>query len=138
MNLIFTSQNSQAIRGEIKTDINLVRTVSGLNLKINCYMRNCEYVGSCVHNDFCQVIKRSLHFSPENCPDFFINNGIDCTCPFNLPAGLIDINANFDLPGFGTTPLSWLLSGDFNVDLKLTQGTNSILCFNIKFSIKPK
>ena len=139
MNLIFTSQNSQAIIGVIKSDLNIVRTVSGIKLKISCYLVNGNYVGSCVKNDFCQVIKWRLGFSPENCPDFLLNNGIDCTCPFNIPAGLIDINTNFDLPDISTTTLpTWLGRGDFDVDLKLTQGTNSILCFNIKFSVKPK
>ena len=138
MNLIFTTQNSQAIRGAIKFDLNMVRTVNGLNLKVGCCLVDGNYVGSCVYNDFCQFIKWRQNFSPENCPGFLLNNGIDCTCPFNIPAGLIDINTNFNLPDISTNTLpAWLGSGDFDVDLKLTQGTTSILCFNIKFSMKP-
>ena len=132
------TQNSQAIRGAIKFDLNMVRTVNGLNLKVGCYLVDGNYVGSCVYNDFCQFIKWRQNFSPENCPDFLLNNGIDCTCPSNLSAGIIDIDAIFDLPDFSTTKPSWLGSGDFSVDLKLAQGTTSILCLNIKFSTKPK
>jgi hypothetical protein len=138
MDFVFSAQNSQTIMGPIKSDITIFRTVSGLKLKISCYLVDGNYVGSCVNSDFCQVLKRRLDFTAENCPECLLDNSIDCACPFDIAAGLIDIKTLFDLPDFSTTPMSWMGSGDFDVDLKLTQGTNSILCMNIKFSMKPK
>ena len=138
MNFIFSAQNRQSIKGPIKSDIIIFRTVSGLKLKISCYLVDGNYVGSCVNSDFCQVLKRRLNFSVENCPDYLFDNSIDCACPFNLPARLMDINTAFDLPDFSTTPIAWLGIGDFDLDIKLTQGTTSILCLSIKFSTKPK
>ncbi len=136
MNFVFSAQNSQRISGPIKSDINIVRIVSGLFLKISCYPIEGNYVGSCVKNDFCQALKWRLDFSTENCPEFLLNNNIDCACPFNIPAGRIDIKTDFVLD-FSMSPLVWAKSGDFSVDIKLTQGLTSILCLNIKFAIKP-
>ena len=138
MNFVFSAQNSQPIIGPIKSDIIIFRTVSGLKLKISCYLVDGNFVGSCVYTDFCQIIKRRLNFTAENCPEFLLDNSIDCTCPFDIHAGLIDIYTVLNLPDFSSTPMSLFGSGDFDVDLKLTQETNSILCMNIKFSMKPK
>ena len=74
MNLIFTGQNSRAITGVVKADINIVRTVSGLNLKISCYLVDGNYVGSCVYNDLCAVLKSVLDLSPTNCPQSLVDN----------------------------------------------------------------
>ncbi len=138
MDFVFSAQNNQPISGPIKSDITIYRSVAGLKLKILCYLIDGNYVGGCVHTDFCQALKRRLNFSAENCPEFLLDNSIGCACPFNLPARLMDIKTDFDLPDFSMTTLAWFTSGDFDVDLKLTQGTNSILCMNIKFSMKPK
>ncbi len=138
MNFVFSAQNSQSIIGPIRSNITIYRTVSGLKLKISCYLVDGNYVGSCVYNDFCEVLKRRLNFSADNCPPFLIDNSIDCSCPFDIPGGLIDINTVLELPDYSMTPMSWMGSGDFDVGFQLTQGTNSILCMNIKFSMKPK
>jgi hypothetical protein len=138
MNLVFTAQNSAIIKGVVKADVNIVRTVSGLNLKISCYLVDGNYVGSCIYNDLCALIKSVLSLDQNNCPASLVNNGIDCTCPWNLPVRLVDIKEDFDLPDASTTPISWIGSGDFNVDIKGTQGLTSIMCLNVKFSSKPK
>jgi len=138
MDFVFSAENSQSINGMIKSDIKIIRRISGLTLKVSCYIVAGNFVGSCVNSDFCQVLKRRLNFSVENCPDYLLDNSIDCACPFNLPARLMDINTAFDLPDFSTTPVAWLGIGDFDLDIKLTQGTTSILCLSIKFSTKPK
>ena len=107
-------------------------------MKVSCYLVYGNYVGSCVYTDFCQVLKRSLNFSVENCPEYLFNNSIDCACPFNIATRLIDINTAFDLPDLSTTVVSWLTSGDYDFDIKLTQRTTLILCLSIRFSMKPK
>jgi len=138
MDFVFSAENTQSINGMIKSDIKIIRRISGLNLKVSCYLVDGNYVGSCVNIDFCQVLKRRLNFTAENCPEYLLDNSIDCTCPFNIPTRLMYINKAFDLPDFSTTPITWLGSGDFDLDIKLTQGTTSILCLSIKFSTKPK
>jgi hypothetical protein len=138
MDFVFSTQNSQPISGLIKSDITIYRSIAGLKLKVSCYLVDGNYVGSCVNTDFCQVLKRSLNFSVENCPPFLVNNSLDCTCPFSLPTRLIDINTSFDVRDLSTSLVSWLASGDYDFDIKLTQGTTSILCLSIKFSMKPK
>ena len=122
----------------INSKINIVRTVSGLNLKISCYLVDGNYVGSCVYNDLCGVIKSVLNLSPSNCPQSLLDNSINCVCPWNLPVRLLDINSDFNLIDGSTSQISWIASGDFNVDIKGTQGATSILCMNVKFSTKPK
>lgn len=142
MNLVFRAQNSQPIRGPIKSDFSIIKTVSGLRIPIRCYLASGVYVGSCVHTDYCQFLTRFSNFTAENCPSFLVNNSMDCTCPFNLPARLIDINTAFDLPVFSNSLLNFflssLLSGQFDVNIKLTQENTSILCLNFKFSIRGK
>ena len=138
MHLVFAGQNKKVITGVVKADVNIVRTVSGLNLKIQCYLVNGDYVGSCVYNDLCALMNSVLSLTPENCPANLIQNGINCKCPWNLPINFVNINQDFDLPDASTTPITWIGSGDFNVDIKATQGTTSILCMNTKFSVKPK
>ena len=138
MNLVFTAQNSAVIKGVVKADINIVRTVSGLTLPIRCVLVDGNYVGSCTYNDLCALIKSVLSLDQNNCPQSLVDNGIDCTCPWNLPVRLVDIKQDFDLPDASTTPIGWIGAGDFSVDIKGTQGTTSIMCLNIKFSSKPK
>ena len=75
MNLVFTAQNSEIIKGVVKGDINIVRSVSGLNLKISCYLVDGTYVGSCIYNDLCGVIKSVLNLDPTNCPASLVSNG---------------------------------------------------------------
>ena len=76
MNLVFTAQNSAIIKGVVKADINIVRSFSGLNLRINCYLVDGNYVGSCVYNDLCTVVKSVLSLDQNNCPASLVSNGI--------------------------------------------------------------
>jgi len=136
MNFVFRAQNSQPIRGSIKSDVSIVRTISGLRIPIRCYLMEGNYVGSCVYNDFCQILKDFcqyfLNFTSENCLSFSANNSMDINTAFNVP------DLVFSTPWY----LSWFRtlfqSGDFDVGIKLTQEDSSILCLNFKYSMKPK
>ena len=137
MKLNFAAQIRKAISGTVKLDLNIVRTVSGLNLKISCYLIDGTYIGSCLYNDFCPVFNSFFQFDLNNCPEYLIDNGYYCSCPLNLQAGYFYINDAFEVVNLANTAISWLSSGDFSVDFKATQGTTSILCLNFKYSLKP-
>ena len=121
----------------------MVRTVSGLTLPISCYLSEGINIGSCVYDDLCGLIKSVLDLNETNCPQNLIDNGIPCTCPFNLPIRELNINENFQIPALSNFSNPWLVfftylpSGDFDVTIKLTIDNTNISCLNIKFSIKP-
>ena len=75
MNLVFTGQNSEIIKGVVKGDINIIRTLSGLNLKISCYLVDGNYLGSCIYNDLCAFIKNALSLDATNCPAYLVSYG---------------------------------------------------------------
>jgi hypothetical protein len=147
--LILDGKNRQVIKGLVKTDVNIIRAVGGLPLKVNCYRVNGTDVGSCVFPDLCAYIKTIFKIDETNCPQNLIDNDILCTCPFNLPIRDVNINQSFDLPNLSTFssifhvehPLqifpSLFVTGDFDVTMKAMIGTTNILCLNMKFTTKP-
>ncbi len=108
MKLILGGSNTRVIKGAVKSDVKIKRTVSGLTLDVNCYLVNGNYVGSCNYNDLCLLLNSVLSLTPANCPQSLKDNGIDCTCPFNLSVRTLDINADFELPDAATTPITWI------------------------------
>ena len=137
MNLILDAKNRQVIKGQVKADVKVVRTVGGLALPVNCYLNQGTYVGSCVYNDLCDLLKSVLSLDENNCPQNLIDNGIPCKCPFDLPIRDLNINQSFQLPNAAGTLASFLASGDFDITIKGTIGTANILCLNMKFATKP-
>ena len=137
MNLILDAKNRQVIRGQVKADVKVVRTVSGLTLPVQCYLNQGTYVGSCVYNDLCDFMKNFLKLDENDCPQSFIDFGIPCKCPFDLPIIELNINHIFQyLPSVAETSLWFIYSGDFDVTIKGTIGTTNILCLNMKFAMK--
>ena len=124
MNFILDAKNRQQIKGQVKADVKMTRSVGGLSLQINCYLYEGTYVGSCIYNDLCSLIKSSLSLDENNCPQNLIDNDIPCTCPFNLPIRELNINKTFDLPSgffeliFGSFLGMGLSQGDFDVTIK--------------------
>ena len=137
MTLILDTKNRQPITGLVKADVNITRTVSGLALKVNCFIVNGTSVGSCIYPDLCGLLKSVLSLNETNCPQNLIDNDIPCKCPFNLPTRELNINQSFQLPDIRTTIVSFLASGDFDVTIKGTIGITNILCLNMKFEMKP-
>ena len=135
--LILDGKNRQVIKGLVKTDVNIIRAVGGLPLKVNCYRVNGTDVGSCVFPDLCAYIKTIFKIDETNCPQNLIDNDILCTCPFNLPIRDVNINHYIELPNASNTIFAFLASGEFDVTIKGTIGTTNILCLNMKFSMKP-
>ena len=131
------AKNRQPIKGQVKADVKIVRIVSGLTLPVNCYLSNGTYIGSCVYNDFCDLITRFFKFNENNCPQSFIDNGFDCTCPFNFPIRELNINHIFELLPAANTTFAFFAYGDFDVTIKSTIDTTNIVCLNMKFALKP-
>ena len=136
MKLILDAKNRQVIKGQVKADVNIIRSISGLALKINCYVIDGTNYGSCVFPDLCDYIKKFFKLDENNCPENLIDNDIKCTCPFDLPIRDVNINQTIDVPDFANTIFSFLSTGEFEVTIKGTIGTTSILCVNMKFSIR--
>ena len=145
MTMNFDGKIRQVIKGLVKADVKITRIVSGLLLPVYCLLVEGTYVGSCVYNDLCGLIKSVFSLDENNCPQYLIDNGIPCTCPFNLQIRDLNINEHFNLPALQTLSGSsnpWLYlislfsSGDFDVTIKSTLGTTNILCLNMKFSTK--
>ena len=141
--MILDVKNRQAIKGQVKFDLKIVRTVNGLALPLNCILNQGEWVGSCVYDDLCGYLKSILSLNEKNCPQNLIDNDIECTCPFNLPIRDLNINQSLDLPtnyvlfaGITSFPIPWISTGDFDVTIKLANETTNILCLNLKYSAK--
>ena len=76
-------------------------------------------------------------FNPTVCPAGVKEYGIDCTCPFKLKAGMIDINQNLNLPDASKTVATFLASGDFEISFKAADSKGPYSCVNLKFTVKP-
>jgi hypothetical protein len=66
-----------------------------------------------------------------NCPDVSVAVGLDCECPFNRAAGIININkvAWFSLT-FQHNGLNQFIGvSDYEVKIKLNDGPNATLYF---------
>ena len=137
MTLVLDAKNRQVIRGQVKADVKITRSVGGLQLPVNCYLSQGTYVGSCIYDDLCGLIKSVLSLDETNCPANLIDNGIPCKCPFDLPIRELNINQSFQLPDIRTTILNMLATGDFDITIKGTMGLTNILCLNMKIATKP-
>ena len=84
MSLIYDVKNRQQINGLVKADIKLIRIINGLTLPVDCYLMDGTYVGSCSYNDLCAFTNFIFNLNQSKCPEFLINNGFDCTCPYNF------------------------------------------------------
>ena len=60
MNFILDAKNRQQIKGQVKADVKIIRTVGSLALPVQCYLNEGTYVGSCVYNDLCDFIKKNF------------------------------------------------------------------------------
>lgn len=108
MPFVLSAKSIREIRGAVKSTLTIKRTVNGITLPISCYLSNGNYVGSCTYNDLCELMKSVLGYDENNCPDNLINNSIDCTCPFKLPARELDIDVVADLPDASASSIQWI------------------------------
>ncbi len=104
-------------------------------MPIKCLLVNGDYVGSCNYHDFCTSFLYILNINKENCPQNFKENGIDCTCPFNLNAGLIELEEIIETysPVFLTNP--WLVKGDYKIRVESRDSRGHFFCLQLAFTL---
>lgn len=108
MFLKLSGKSSRAIKGNVRSDVKILRTVTGVTLPVSCYLVNGNQVGSCVYNDLCGLLNSVLGYNESNCPQNLIDNNINCKCPFDIPARSLSIDTKADLPDASTTSVTWL------------------------------
>ena len=124
----FDANLKRQIDGPLKSNITIVRKVLGLNLPIRCFLVNGEYAGSCVYPDLCKSLMYILNLNKDTCPESFKQNGVDCTCPFNLNPGklnLVDIIQTYS-PVFLNN--SWLVLGDYSIRADVSDKRGHFFC----------
>ena len=137
----FQAKLKRAVTGKLNTELKIVRTVGSVALPIRCYLAAGIYVGSCNYDDLCTVVKDLLpnNFRPDICPAALAEYGIDCTCPFKIKAG--DLNVDdmvLSLIDASTSAFTFLASGEFDIGIKIKDGLGEYACVNVKFSVRPK
>lgn len=113
----------------------MTRTVMGLVLPIRCYLVDGSYTGSCVYNDLCTGIMYILNLNAGNCPDSFKQSGIDCTCPFRVSVGrlqLVDDISTYSPVFLGN---SWLVKGDYKIRVDASDRWGHFFCLEVKFTL---
>lgn len=108
MPFILSGKSLREIKGAVKSTVTIRRTVTGITLPITCYLVDGNYVGSCTYQDLCQLMKSVLGYDESNCPQNLVQNSIDCTCPFKLPARDLDIDVVADLPDATQSSITWI------------------------------
>ncbi|CAF1153810.1 unnamed protein product [Adineta steineri] len=126
---------TEPIRGVIKADVKLIRTVSGIKLPVSCYIVEGEQVGSCNYPDLCALMQRLTGDLSQDCHPSLVENGIDCTCPVYIPKTALDIIFETEIPKVPEFA-NWLAVGDMDCNLKATVG-NLAACYDIGFAMKP-
>jgi hypothetical protein len=77
-----------------------------------------------------------LEFFPENCPPELLPLGIDCNCPFDIPAQTFDETFEYDIPDLTTTIVSFYANGDFDVKVTISNVANQhVACFRFLYTI---
>ena len=72
-----------------------------------------------------------------NCPPELAEWGIDCNCPFNIPAQSVEGNISLDVPDLSTTIVSFLASGDFDIKAQISGPNNAhIGCLRFLLTIQ--
>jgi hypothetical protein len=109
-----------------------------LALPINCLLVQGVYVGSCTYNDLCKdVLQGIAEFDETNCPAELADWGIDCNCPFNVPAQTVDGSITGDIPDLATTVISFMANGDFDIRATINNASNQhVACFRFLLTVQ--
>lgn len=141
VDISFRADLKRDLVGGLQTELNIVRSVSGIKLPIRCYVAGGVQVGSCKYTDLCKILETLLPhaFNPQVCPPELLPSGIDCTCPLKIKKGLINIDkVPLVVPDASQTIATFLASGDFDIQIKLADDAGSISCVKIGFSVRPR
>ena len=139
----------ERIQGRIPTQVDVIRAVGGLTLPLRCTIVNGLALGSCSYADFWKdVVQDICGFNASNCPPELTDWGIDCNCPFNIPAQTIDESSSFHIPDLNyemMCPFFFIptlfggistANGDFDVKISINNSANQhVACFRFLFTI---
>ena len=79
-------------------------------------------------------------FNKEECSKIpqLAEHGIDCTCPFKIRAGEINLNQiEFKVPSAKNSIANFLTSGDFKFKIRVSDDQGQLACIAIQFGVKP-
>ncbi len=104
-------------------------------------------VGSCTYSDFCNDVGKNIcGVTATNCPPEWAYYGIDCNCPFNIPAQSVDGLFEIDVPDFNGNPpfcpfffvlASFVANGDYDVKINVSNASNQhVACFRFLFTMQ--
>ena len=96
---------------------------------------NGELTGSCSYPDLCDLMMYVLDFSPANCPPELKEAGIDCKCPFNLPAGFLRISTMFETNTPAFMGSSFLVRGHYTLKVQSYDMWGHWFCMDLAFDI---
>ena len=94
--------------------------------------------GSCYYDDICTFFPSLVpNFNPTDCPPSLKEYGIDCTCPFTLIKGPLNIDADIDIPSTDSTIVSFLTTGDYQFKMELKDDSGPFACIDMRVSLAP-
>jgi ganglioside GM2 activator len=99
----------------------LIKIVGPVKVEIPCV----DNIGSCSYKDICSMLP-----APDNCPSFFKEQNIPCTCPF--PGGNYDaknIQIEIDLP-------ARIPPGQYSIIANLENGIGHVACVQVNLNLK--
>lgn len=136
---------NRAVNGLVNGTVIMDRTVSGLKTRVPCTILPLEsgntQIGSCTYPDLCDLafsLLDVLDLPDDQCPDYLIENGIKCSCPWVIPAGK-DLNfaGELEIPDLYEYGIAWLVSGQFDINVKASASGAPLLCLDLKAGIAP-
>ena len=72
-----------------------------------------------------------------NCLPVLADWGIDCNCPFNIPAQSHEGTLNFNISDLSQSIVKFLANGDFDVTATMNNASNQHLaCIRLKFTVQ--
>lgn len=123
--------------------VEMFRTVGTLRSKIACTILPLETgsvsIGSCKYPDLCDLVYDLLgvkNVPLSECPDYLLENGLDCRCPWNIPQDkTLDVVGEFDLVDLGTLGIDWLVEGNFEIGVTASHRGKALTCLNLRFGV---
>ncbi|CAF0999818.1 unnamed protein product [Didymodactylos carnosus] len=128
--------------GAIIVKLDILRIISGITLPVRCYIVDGKEVGSCKYKDLCVTLQALFsQFNPRDCPQELFRWGIDCKCPFNIPASQrLDVHQLFSSSALSAAQTSFyrlFASGIFNIKVEISDIRGPLVCLELRFTIKP-
>ena len=106
-------------------------------MPVRCTIVQGLSVGSCSYADLCKnVLNDIADINNTNCPPELADWGIDCNCPFNVPAQTVDGSLDVDIGDLSVSIVSFLANGDFDITAKVNDNRGQhVACFRFLLTI---